>query len=415
MVAAHEGTKVTDHTPEDPTRTHEETPTSEVVQRIRIEGRSIWMVIGAILATLVALSMINSASHLLGLVAFSFFLSLALQPLVMRIVHRFGWRRGAAVGVIYVAFIVGAILLVAILIPAIVTLADAIQENAAAWIDSADSWLEDTFGLSFASGSVGSTTGDLGGALDDWATGAAGNLIGFAASGIGLVFDLATIAMFTFYFTADAQRFQRSILGLLPESMQYRVGWTWDQAIVQTGGYFYSRVILMVINGFGFFVTMVIVGVPVTLSIALAAFGGFVAAFIPAIGTYLGSAVPIAVTLALQGLIPALVVLGYALVYQQVENYWLSPKISSNTMSLNGAVAFGGALAGGAIAGPIGAFVALPVAALITAFVSNFAPHSEVVYEFEYDAHVQAAREAAQARKASRQRFSRKKAAVSDG
>ena len=309
----------------------------------------------------------------------------------------------------------GAILLVAILIPAIVTLADSIQENASAWIGSAETWLEDTFGLSFAAGSVGSTTGDLGRALDDWATGAAGNLIGFAASGIGLVFDLATIAMFTFYFTADAQRFQRSILGLLPESMQYRVGWTWDQAIVQTGGYFYSRVILMVINGFGFFVTMVIVGVPVTLAIALAAFGGFVAAFIPAIGTYLGSAVPIAVTLALQGLIPALVVLGYALVYQQIENYWLSPKISSNTMALNGAVAFGGALAGGAIAGPIGAFVALPVAALITAFVSNFAPHSEVVYEFEYDAHVQAAREAAQARKASKQRFSRKKAAASDG
>jgi predicted PurR-regulated permease PerM len=68
------------------------------------------------------------------------------------------------------------------------------------------------------------------------------------------------------------------------------------------------------------------------------------------------------------------------LVYQQVENYWLSPRISSDTMSLNGGVAFGAALAGGAIAGPMGAFMALPAAALITAFISNWVKHYEVVY-----------------------------------
>ena len=51
-------------------------------------------------------------------------------------------------------------------------------------------------------------------------------------------------------------------------------------------------------------------------------------------------------------------------------------------MTLNGAVAFGAALAGGAIAGPLGAFVALPVAALITSLISNFVNHYEVEYEF---------------------------------
>ena len=87
----------------------------------------------------------------------------------------------------------------------------------------------------------------------------------------------------------------------------------------------------------------------------------------------------------LRGLVPALVVLGYALVYQQLENYWLSPRISSDTMSLNGGVAFGAALAGGAIGGPIGAFVALPVAALISASISNYARSYDVVYTSAYD------------------------------
>jgi predicted PurR-regulated permease PerM len=84
------------------------------------------------------------------------------------------------------------------------------------------------------------------------------------------------------------------------------------------------------------------------------------------------------------------VVLGYAIVYQQIENYYLSPKISSNTMALNGALAFGAALFGGAVAGPMGAFMALPVAALITSFLSNYARHNEIVYEFDYDSHTEA-------------------------
>ncbi|MFW2383792.1 MAG: AI-2E family transporter, partial [Acidimicrobiales bacterium] len=73
--------------------------------------------------------------------------------------------------------------------------------------------------------------------------------------------------------------------------------------------------------------------------------------------------------------------LGYVLVYQLVENAWLSPKISSETMNLSGGVAFASALAGGSLAGPVGAFLALPTAALITSFVSNYATTYDVVYE----------------------------------
>ena len=362
---------------------------------ISVDTNSIWKVVAIILTVLALLWMMGQAQHLIGLIVFSFFLSLALQPLVLRLVDRFGWRRGAAVGVIYLAGIAGVFVFTLILIPSIVTLADSISENGEEWLASGAEWIENTFGIDIREGFDNDITTDLGDEIQEWAMGAAGNIVGIAGSGLGLAFDLATVAMFTFYFTADAPRFQRTVLRLLPAEQQQRIGWTWDQAIVQTGGYFYSRVILMLINAIGFFFTMLIVGVPVALALALGIFGGFVAAFIPAIGTYLGSAVPILVTLAVSGVVGALVVLGYALVYQQIENYFLSPKISSNTMALNGAVAFGAALAGGAIFGPLGAFVALPVAALITVFISNFATHNEVVYEFEYDKHLEASREAA--------------------
>ena len=157
-----------------------------------------------------------------------------------------------------------------------------------------------------------------------------------------------------------------------------------DQSITQVGGYLYSRLLLTLINGVGFFVVMVAVGMPVALAIPLAIFGGFVSEFIPNIGTYIGGAVPVALTVALQGLVPAVIVLGYVVVYQQIENYWLSPKISAQTMELNGALAFGSALAGGALFGPMGAFMALRAAALISSFIENYRHRYEVVYVSAY-------------------------------
>ena len=119
-------------------------------------------------------------------------------------------------------------------------------------------------------------------------------------------------------------------------------------------------------------------------ALPLAVFIGFVSTFIPAVGTYIGAAIPILVVLAVQGLTAALILLAWVLVYQQIENIVLSPRISADTMELNGAVAFGAALAGGAIAGPIGAFMSLPVAALITAIVKNYGARYDVVYRIKY-------------------------------
>jgi len=351
-----------------------------------ISWASVWRVIAAVLATLAALWALNQMRSLVAMIVISVFLSLALEPGVRWLRDRYGWSRGSAVGVIYLAGITFVVVMAGVLVPSIVEFAERIGTQGPEWVSSLNDWTNESFGFELLNQSqAAATPQDVQSFVEDWASSGFGGLTGIASAGATFVFSLGTIAMFTFYFTADATRLQRSVLSLVSPKNQYRVGWTWDQAVIQTGGYFYSRILLMLINGFGFFVTMVIVGVPVTISIPLALIGAFIAAFIPAIGTYIGSALPIVVTLGLSGVIPALIVLGYAIVYQQIENYWLSPKISAKTMTLNGAVAFGSALAGGAIAGPLGAFVALPVAALITSLISNFVTHYEVIYKFTDD------------------------------
>jgi predicted PurR-regulated permease PerM len=348
--------------------------------QIRVDGRIIWQAIGAILLTLFLIWAVRQASTLVAMIAIAFFFGLALDPGVRWLVNRYQWRRGAAVGLIYVGGVVFATFLVLIMIPSIVDLARVIGERGSEWIGGLDTWLSDTFNIDADLGTLGDRTQAAGDAVSGFAGESFGTVLGFAANTVGFVFQMATIAMFTFYFAADMPRIQKATLRLFSPPAQQRIGWTWDQAIVQTGGYFYSRLLLMLINGLGFFFTMVLVGLPVGSALALALFGSFVSVFIPVIGTYIGGAVPVLLSIAFQGFTAGLIVLGYVLVYQQIENYWLSPRLSAKTMTLNGGVAFGAALAGGALAGPMGAFTALPIAALISSFFSNYLASHEVVY-----------------------------------
>ena len=73
--------------------------------------------------------------------------------------------------------------------------------------------------------------------------------------------------------------------------------------------------------------------------------------------------------------------LGYVVVYQQIENYLLSPRITAHTMSLHPAVAFAAALIGGALGGLFMAFLALPVAGVIQAAVKEWSRSYDVVVD----------------------------------
>lgn len=341
----------------------------------------LWKVVAVGLAVAVLAVAATRAQDLLRMLVISVFFSLALIPAVNYIHTRWGWRRGAAVGFVYAAGFAFIVVMVAVLIPAIVEFADQVRSSGADWAAELNRFTEDSFGTTVVPSDDAASAAQISDeALAEWA----GELLGFASSGVALIFNMVTIAMFTFYLTADYPRFERALMSRMPPQRQRTYGWISDTSIEQTGGYFYSRLVLAFINGGLAFVVMLLVGLPAVFALPLAVFIGFVSTFIPAVGTYIGAAIPILVVLAVQGLTAALILLAWVLVYQQIENIVLSPRISADTMELNGAVAFGAALAGGAIAGPIGAFMSLPVAALITAIVKNSGARYDVVYRIKY-------------------------------
>jgi predicted PurR-regulated permease PerM len=113
---------------------------------------------------------------------------------------------------------------------------------------------------------------------------------------------------------------------------------------------------------------------PVPLALWMAIFSQL----IPTIGTYIAAALPLFVALIYEPF-TALILLIYVVVYQIVENYTLAPKISAKTMQLHAGIAFAATIAGASLFGVIGAFLALPVAAILQAGVTTYASRHAVL------------------------------------
>ena len=86
-------------------------------------------------------------------------------------------------------------------------------------------------------------------AIVQFAEAVSDNIFGILTSGLGIVFDVFTIAMLTFSFAANVPRLTRAIMRRMPPERQQVVGWVLRTSIEQTGGSFYSRLLLMIICG----------------------------------------------------------------------------------------------------------------------------------------------------------------------
>jgi predicted PurR-regulated permease PerM len=193
---------------------------------------------------------------------------------------------------------------------------------------------------------------------------------------LGVVLQALSVALFTFYLVADGPRLRRAICSRLPPARQLRVLAGWELAIDKTGGYLYSRALLAGISAFSHWIVFQSVGTPAPVALAL--WVGLISQFLPVVGTYLAGVLPVLVTL-IESPVKALVVVIFIVVYQQIENYLFAPRITARTMQLHPALAFGAALAGGAVLGPVGAVLALPAAAMAQAIISNVGRRYDVV------------------------------------
>lgn len=325
-------------------------------------------------AFIFAFGIVRQLQTLLTLLLISAFLSAALEPGVAYLAAR-GWKRGLATGFMFMVVLVGGGTFVGLMVPLIVDQVILFVDRLPGYVDDLGEFAAQ-FGIEFSSERVTDAVTNIDSSLQDVAADVAGSVFGVGTRLLNTFFQGLTIALFTFYFTAEAPKIRRGIASMLPKHRQVEVIRVWDIAIEKTGGYFYSRALLAGISAVITWIVLVIIDVP--FPIALALWMGVLSQFVPVVGTYIGGALP-ALIAVLESPIKALWVVIYVVIYQQFENYVLSPRITAHTMSLHPAVSFGSAIAGGTLLGAPGALMALPVAATLQAFISTYISRYELI------------------------------------
>ncbi len=291
-------------------------------------------------------------------VIIALFIAVSLDPLVRWLVAR-RMKRGPAVLVIFLAILVVIGGLLMLLIPPLVHQAGGLTTDFPGYLDNLRrhspslQHLEDRFHLQ--------------GKIDDLARTLPGRLgkqaVGFGQRFLGALVSALLVIVLTIYFMLDLPRLRRGFVRLFPKRHRRSVNDAVNVVVDKVGSYMIGNVIISLIAGTASFIAFEALRIPFALPLAV-----FVAVtdLIPMVGAALGAVICVIVAFATTELWPNTVLLAvFFLLYQQLENYLIAPRVLRNTVQIPAVAVLLAALVGGSVLGLIGALIAIPVAAAV--------------------------------------------------
>ena len=340
----------------------------------RFLKRAVFIVlIGILIFQVVSWSFSLLAGFLFNLLL-AWLLAISIDPIVTGLAAR-GMRRGLATAIVAVA---GVILIggfVALFGGALAAQVSEFIIALPALVLELVEWVNGTFNANINPVEITSNLNLTSEQITTIASSLAGGIFGVVFSVLNLVFSLLTILVFSFYFSADAPRIKRFIASWLPHNRQLVFINVWDISVRKAGGFVISKLALATLSAAAHVGFFYLIDVPYWLPMGI--FAGFVSQFIPTIGTYIGVIIP-ALFAAFEQPLDVLWIVLFATVYQQIENYIFTPRISTATMDINSGVALAAVFIGAALFGPIGAIIGIPLVAIVIAVIEAYGQRYEL-------------------------------------
>jgi predicted PurR-regulated permease PerM len=316
---------------------------------------------GAI-GVLVAYGLWNAVGQLtqvMTLLVVALFITLALNPLVEYLVRR-NVRRSLAVATVFAGLVVVFVSLGLIVVPPVVQQAGLLADTAPRYLENLlhNRVIRD---LDTHYQVAAKLQAELQARITDgnFMSGVFGGVLGAGKAVLSGFFSFFTVLVLTLYFLASLPRVKQAAYGMVPASRRLRVTSLSEEILRRVGSYAIGQVAVAAINATASWIMMTIVGIPYAAVLAVAV--GFLG-LLPMVGATLGAALVCTVAL-FDDPRKAVIALIYYVVYQQIENYVVAPRIMQRTVSVPGAVTVVAALAGAALLGILGALLAIPVAA----------------------------------------------------
>jgi predicted PurR-regulated permease PerM len=325
-----------------------------------------WAARGAGLAIGVGLvfvlaSVFVAAREIVLLVFIAILLGAALEPVVATIRARTGIGRGFSILVVYAAFLAGVVAMAIFIVPTAVVQLGAALGRLPAFLDQVRAWSQQLRPEALVEG-IGSLLDAVeapflpGPPPTPESVLEASLLVGQVAAA------LVTLLALVFFWLTERSRLQRYALAFMPAHRRAGIRDAWNEVEARLGLWVRGQLILMATIGVATGIAYSLLGLPAALLLALIA---ALAEVIPILGPFIGAAPAVLVATTIS---PEVVVLtiGITVVLQFIEGNVLVPMVMRNSVGLSPFLVLVSLLVGGAVAGVLGAIVAVPVVAGIT-------------------------------------------------
>jgi predicted PurR-regulated permease PerM len=324
--------------------------------------RAVLRVMLTVVAVVVTLWLMYLLRRPLTWIFIAGFLAIAVSGPVNFLARRM--RRGFAVAIVYLVLILTPFALIALLVPPIVTQANNLVQNLPDYAQQFTEFVNEndrlrqlqeeydiTGRLEEAAGELPSRLGDAAGVLGD--------------IGVGLVnsiFAAVTIIVLSIFMLSSGRRFMDA---WIREYQPDREEW-WNRLFERIGNaignYVAGALLQATIAGVTSYIMLLILGIDFALPLAVIV---FLLDLIPLVGATLGAIIVGIVTLFSDFPVDTIIWAVFAIVYQQVENNIIQPRIQARAVQLDPLIVLVSVLFGSALAGVLGALLAIPVAAAL--------------------------------------------------
>ena len=294
------------------------------------------------------------------------------EPVVYRLSKKINRRASAVIAVSLILLVIGATLFS--IIPIMVQELYFLSSQIPTYFDNFINYLNvEGFAVSSQSLDLESQFNSL---IKDYGS-TVGSSVVFAGQGLlrtlGHIF---VIFFFTYYLISEGDGWRIKLKESLPDSVSTSIDQVWTIGVSKAGGFIVAKVILGVMASIVLSLSFLIIGLPSPIALGVAA--GILSQLIPVVGTFLGGLVPFiaSISLGTSAMIATVLVL---LIYQVIENYFVSPRVTKSTMEMHPAIAVFSTLFGAYTLGGVGAILALPVAATVQGVIGTIVKNRKLI------------------------------------
>jgi predicted PurR-regulated permease PerM len=351
-------------TPGTPASTASPAPGPQRGERVRHATRTLAIASAQLLLIAAAVVVLGYVLGKLWVVLLPVVLGLLITTVLWppaRFLRRHGWPPALAAAVVLLGFLAAFGALVALIAPQVADQAGQLADQTVAALEDVQRWLQ---GPPFNLGEdqIGNAVDTVIGRLQQNATSIAGYALTTATTIGNGVINLVLALVLCFFFLKDGPRWVPWLSAQTGPRAAPHVAALSQKTWSTLSEFIRQQAFVGFIDALFIGIGLLVLGVPLVVPLSVLTFLG---AFIPIIGAFVAGAFAVLIALVTKGFTVALIVLVIVVAVQQLEGNVLQPMIQGRGFNLHAAVVILAVTAGGSLAGIIGAFLAVPVAAII--------------------------------------------------